>query len=163
MPLLSYDALCVDQRLVGSGRTIGEADISMACMVTGDWHPVHCDIVFARATKIGKPILQGGFLTAIMLGMAANMLTFQEPVVLLLGLEKWAFKEPVVAGDTVQLELTLQAKRRTSTGCRGILQFHQQLINQQGETVITGVSNHLVAEEAAGERNTGSLKQKYSS
>lgn len=150
MALLSFDALNIGQRLVGSGRTIGETDLTMACMVSGDWHPVHCDIEVARATQAGGPILHGGYLTAIMLGMTANLLTFQEPVVFLLGLEKWSFKVPVVADDTVHLELVLQSKRRTSSGDRGVLQFSQQLINQRDQTVVEGVSSHMVAENAAG-------------
>lgn len=150
MALLSYGALEIDQRLVGPGRTLGEADFTMACMVTGDWHPVHCDSVFARSTPVGKPVLHGGYLTAIMLGMTANLLEFEEPVVLLLGLENWAFKAAIVAGDSVHLELTVQSKRRTSSGDRGILQFRQRLINQHGETVVEGVSSHMVVDGASG-------------
>lgn len=146
MTLLSYATLTVGQRLVGPGRTIGETDFSMGCMVSGDWHPVHCDAVFASATPVGKPVLHGGYVTAIMLGMTAGLLTFREPVVLLLGLEKWMFKAPVIAGDTVHLELTLQSKRRSSSGDRGILQFRQQLINQRDETIVDGVSSHMVSD-----------------
>ncbi|MBS8224672.1 MaoC/PaaZ C-terminal domain-containing protein [Vannielia litorea] len=145
MTLLSYDMLSPEQKLVGPGRTIGETDFSMGCMVTGDWHPVHCDAVFARDTPAGKPVLHGGYLTAIMLGMTAGLLTFHEPVVLLLGLEKWAFRAPVVAGDTLHLELTLHSKRRSSSGDRGILQFRQQLLNQRSEAVVEGISSHMVA------------------
>ena len=150
MTLLSYGALEIDQRLIGPGRTLGEADFTMACMVTGDWHPVHCDAVFARSTPAGKPVLHGGYLTAIMLGMTANLLEFEEPVVLLLGLDKWAFKAPVFAGDTVHLELTLQSKRRASSGDRGILQFRQRLINQHDQTVVEGTSSHMVVDSASG-------------
>ena len=146
MALLSYGTLEIDQRLAGPGRTLGEADFTTACMVTGDWHPVHSDAVFARSTPVGKPVLHGGYLTAIMLGMTAGLLEFEEPVVLLLGLEKWAFKAPVVAGDTVHLELTLQSKRRSSSGDRGILQFRQRLANQHDETVVEGVSSHMVVD-----------------
>lgn len=150
MALLSYGTLEIDQRLVGPGRTLGEADFTTACMVTGDWHPVHCDKVFARSTPAGKPVLHGGYLTAIMLGMTANLLEFEEPVVFLLGLENWAFKAAVVAGDTVHLELILQSKRRTSSGDRGILEFRQRLVNQHGETVVEGTSSHMVVDSASG-------------
>lgn len=144
MTTLTYDTIQVDDRLSGPGRTIAEADLVQACMVSGDWHPVHCDRVFAKVTPVGEPVLHGGYLTALMLGMAAQLLKFDEPTVLLLGLEKWMFKTPVVAGDTVRPELRLMAKRRTSKGDRGVLTFSQNLINQRAEKVIDGVSNHLL-------------------
>ncbi|MEW5424802.1 MaoC/PaaZ C-terminal domain-containing protein [Amorphus sp. 3PC139-8] len=144
---LSYDTLSENDHLVGAGRTIRDADLSMACMISGDWHPIHCDDQYARRMPTGRPLLHGGYLTALTMGMSASLLAFKEPVVMLLGLEQWTFRAPVGVGDTLHLEMRLLSKRRTSTGTRGVLKFQQNLLNEKDAVVLEGVSAHLVGDE----------------
>ncbi|MBC7621170.1 MAG: hypothetical protein H7293_19670 [Candidatus Saccharibacteria bacterium] len=50
---ISFDDLQVEQRRRSSGRTLTDADLTIACMTSGDWHPIHTDDEFAKAS-IGR-------------------------------------------------------------------------------------------------------------
>ena len=51
---LSFEELQVGQRWESTGRTLTEADLTIACMTRGDWHPIHADA--ERAFLSGKPL-----------------------------------------------------------------------------------------------------------
>ena len=86
------------QILTGPSRTITQADLTFACMASGDWSPIHADAEFAAATPLGGPVMPGGYGLMIALGMSAQVLHLAEPVLALLGLDNWRFAAPIQAG-----------------------------------------------------------------
>lgn len=126
------------QILTGPSRTITQADLTFACMASGDWSPIHADAEFAAATPLGGPVLPGGYGLMIALGMSAQVLHLAEPVLALLGLDNWRFAAPIQAGHTIRLEIEVVEFRETSDGARGILRSHLRLKRQDGEIAQEG-------------------------
>ena len=53
----AFAALTIGQRFVSAGRTLTETDLSFSCMLSGDWHPIHADAEYCRATLGGERLL----------------------------------------------------------------------------------------------------------
>lgn len=140
----SYTDLQAGDRFVGPGRTLTEADLTFACMASGDWHPIHADEVFARGTSAGGRLFHGGYGVLVALGSLANLLEFAEPIIGVLNLREWAFRAPLRVGDTVQVELEIVGKRVTSDGQRAIVERRVALLNQDGVAVQQGFSDVML-------------------
>jgi len=48
------DDYAVGERFVSPARTITEADIVNFAGITGDWHPLHTDVEYARRHRTGN-------------------------------------------------------------------------------------------------------------
>lgn len=64
----TYDTIEVGQTAASQGRTITETDINLYMMLTGGWHPVHCDKEFMRRNGLGPVRAQGSMGIALSLG-----------------------------------------------------------------------------------------------
>jgi len=112
-------------------KTVTESDIVLFAGVTGDFNPVHVDVVAASRSVFGERIAHGmlsaGFISAV-LGMR---LPGTGSIYLSQSLR---FTKPVRIGDTITARVevleVLATKRRVrlSRVCR----------NQKGETVVEG-------------------------
>ncbi len=79
-------------------RTVEAGDIERFTAVSGDRNPLHYDEAFARATRFGEIIVQGGLTTAILNAVVAEDLPGPGTVFLHVD---WSFKAPVRPGDTI--------------------------------------------------------------
>jgi acyl dehydratase len=79
-------------------RLVGVADIERFTELSGDRNPLHYDIAFARATRFGEIIVQGGVITAILNAVVAEELPGPGSVFLHVD---WHFHAPVRPGDTI--------------------------------------------------------------
>jgi acyl dehydratase len=59
MEKLFYEDYAVGEKLRSPGRTITETDIVMFSAFTGDWHPLHTNVEFAKKTIFGERIAHG--------------------------------------------------------------------------------------------------------
>jgi acyl dehydratase len=66
--------------------------------LTGDYNPVHFEEDFARRTKFGKLIVQGGLTTGLIDALVA--MDMPGPGTVFLG-QNWKFIAPVFIGDTI--------------------------------------------------------------
>ena len=57
--VFTYETLKVGEVFVSPGRTITEADHGLFTMLSGDWHPIHCDEDYARKTPLGRRLVHG--------------------------------------------------------------------------------------------------------
>ncbi len=121
------------------GRTLTETDLSLACMLTGDWHPIHADEEFARTTPIGKRMLHGPFGILLAAGMSTHLPEFADPVIGATGLREWSYRAPLVVGDTVHIETSIESKRITSDGKRAIVERRMKVVNQAGKVLQEGI------------------------
>lgn len=149
MPQRSYGALQAGDRFVGHGRTLTEADLNLACMASGDWHPIHADEEFAKRTPAGGRLFHGTYGVLVALGAVANLLEFEEPVIGLLNLRDWNFKAPLRVGDTVRVALEIAGKRTTSDGKRGLVERRVTLLNQRDTVAQEGFSDVMLSLRAA--------------
>jgi acyl dehydratase len=62
----------VGQRWRSDARTLSEHELSLACMLSNDWHPIHADAHYAAASAMGQRVFQGGYGVLLALGMATR-------------------------------------------------------------------------------------------
>jgi acyl dehydratase len=79
-------------------REVLQADIEIFTAISGDRNPLHYDEAFAKATKFGGIIVQGGVTSAILNAVAAEKLPGPGTVFLHVD---WSFKAPVRPGDRI--------------------------------------------------------------
>jgi len=125
-----FHELAIGAQFVGTGRTLTEADLSIACMVSGDWHPIHSDEPYAKSRGLRGRLFQGSFGVFIATGMATNLPHFSDEIVGATGIREWNYRSPLFVGDTVHVKSVILSKRITSDGRRAIVERTLSLINQ---------------------------------
>lgn len=112
-------------------RVLGERDIQLFALVSGDVNPAHLDAEFAAGDLFGRVIahgLWGGGLISAVLGTE-----LPGPGTIYLG-QSLRFRRPVALGDTITATVTAKEKRREHQ----VILFDCRCVNQKGEDVITG-------------------------
>jgi acyl dehydratase len=79
-------------------RTVGDNDIALFTLISGDRNPLHYDEAAARASRFGEIVVQGGVTSAILNAVVAEKLPGPGTVFLSVN---WDFKAPVRPGDTI--------------------------------------------------------------
>lgn len=147
----TFDALQVGATWRSTGRTLTEADLLQACMSSGDWHPIHADEAYARASPLGRRIFQGTYGLHLAVGMATGFPAFGEDVIGALGLSEWRYLMPLFVGDTLHVEVSITSKRLTSDGRRGVVERQIRLVRHGGEVVQQGLAQMMVRVRASQE------------
>jgi 3-hydroxybutyryl-CoA dehydratase len=136
----------IGETFVSPARTVTEADVVTYASMTGDWHPLHTDAVFAAETMFGERIVHG-MLTLIIgstlvLRLGPNVY-IPKRFIAFYGIERVRFTAPVKLGDTihsVNRVRSLVAKDEM----RGVLEYDGEVRNQRNETVLVWTSKMLV-------------------
>jgi acyl dehydratase len=139
-----FDELVVGSEFIGCGRTLTEADLSIACMVSGDWHPIHSDEGYAKKRGLRGRLFQGSFGIFIATGMATKLPHFSDEIVGATGIREWTYRAPIFVGDTVHVRSVILNKRITSDGRRAIVERTLSLINQDSTVVQAGIAGTMV-------------------
>lgn len=142
---ISFDDVEVGASWRSHGRTLTEAELTLACMTSGDWHPIHADAQYAKASVGGQRIFQGTYCLHVAVAMATHFPDMGPAVIGALGFSEWKFLAPVVPDDTVHVEVEIQGKRLTSDGKRGLIERRIKLINHSGVTVQDGIATMMVS------------------
>jgi len=141
-PAVFFEELSVGQEFTSPGRTVTEADIVMFAGLSGDFNVLHTDAEHMKASIFGERIAHGLLGLSIQQGLA----TRGEPAAahgLLSGL-KWKFKGPIKIGDTVHVLSRIAGKRDGPDAGRGLVTVERRLLNQRGEVVQEGETEHVV-------------------
>ena len=136
------DELKVGDTFTSPSKTLTDAHFLFFSGLTGDNHPIHYDVEYAKQTRFGKPLAHGLMLasmTALGAGPASHRLDgfiFHE--------QGSRFLKPVAVGDTIHPRHTV-AKIWTE-GHRRYVRFDTAITNQRGETVLEGFHVYRVLE-----------------
>ena len=126
----------------GPSKTLTDAHFLMFSGVTGDVHPIHYDVEYAKGTRFGKPVAHGLLLTSLTALGATNARERIDGYVLI---EQSArFVAPACVGDTVTPRLTVE--RAWTEAGRRFCRFRTTLSNQRGETLLEGFHVYRVLE-----------------
>ena len=139
-----FNELVVGSEFVGAGRTLTESDLSIACMVSGDWHPIHSDENYAKERGLPGRLFQGSFGILIATGMATSLPHFSDDIVGATGIRDWTYRAPIFVGDTVHVRSVIFNKRVTSDGKRAVIERTLSLINQKDAVVQQGIAGTMV-------------------
>jgi phosphate acetyltransferase len=121
-------------------RTLGERDIMLFAVMSGDVNPAHVDQEFAKSDMFHKVIAHGmwsGMLISTVMGTL-----LPGPGTIYLG-QSLRFLRPVGVGDTltVSVEVT-ELRRKNHRVC-----LDCRVVNQDGELVVTGVGEVIAPTE----------------
>ncbi len=144
MKSLFYEDFEIGQVFDSPGRTVTETDLSLFCMMSGDWHPLHSDEEYAKTTQFGRRVVGGVFGVALVTGAMSRWGIFEASVIAMLSIGNWQFVGPIYVGDTLSVRMTIVDKRPTKSGSAGIIDREFEIRNQRGEVIQTGRSDALI-------------------
>jgi len=129
------------EKIITRGRTITEADIIMFSALSGDWHPLHTDIEYAKNGPFGERIVHG----FLVLAAASGLLPLSEmAIIAFYGMDKVRFLAPVKLMDTIHVEFeTMEKQDKDERG--GVVTFQQTVKNQRGDVVLSGTMKSFIA------------------
>lgn len=126
------EAPFVGQRAERS-RRIGPDDIRLFTEISGDHNPLHYDEEFARATKLGGIVVQGGVTTAILNAVCAEDLPGPGSVFMN---TNWNFRAPVRPGEVITGIVEVLEVRED----KPITKLRTEVQRQDGVVVIDGTA-----------------------
>jgi 3-hydroxybutyryl-CoA dehydratase len=126
-----FDDLAEGASFTTRGRTVTEADVVAFASLTGDFHPLHTDKVWAARGPFGERIAHG----LLVVGMAVGLAPLDPSRVLALRrVGEAVFKRPVRLGDTVTLSGRITDLKPAGDDA-GLVTFAWTIANQDGLTV----------------------------
>jgi acyl dehydratase len=111
--------------------TLTQEHVDTFARLTGDYNPLHFDAGFAKATRFGGLVVQGGLTTGLLHALVAMDLPGPGSVFLS---QNWKFTAPVYIGDTI----TAQAEVVSVHPSKPVTQLEVIVTRQTGETVLAG-------------------------
>jgi 3-hydroxybutyryl-CoA dehydratase len=142
---MTDDAMTVGAVFTTPSKTLTDAHFLFFSGLTGDNHPIHYDVEYARGTRFGKPLAHG-LLLASLTALGASSAMHRIPGFVFVE-QGSRFLRPVVVGDTITPRLTVE--RVWEDGGRRHVRFATTLTNQRGETVLEGFQVYRVLGSAA--------------
>ena len=115
-------------------KTLTDAHFLFFSGLTGDNHPIHYDVEYAKSTKFGAPLAHG-LLLAGMTALGGSDASFQVDGFVFIE-QGSRFLKPVTVGDTIRTELTVE--KIWQEGKRRFVRFATAMINQRDEVVLEG-------------------------
>jgi acyl dehydratase len=141
-PGVCYEDLRVGEEYRSPGRTVTEADVVLFAGLSGDYNVLHTDAEHMKTSQFGERIAHGLLVLSIQHGLLERGRP-AEGTEQLVGI-KWRFKGPVKIGDTIHVRGRVTAKRDSDKPDWGLVTIERQVVNQLGEVVQEGESEHLV-------------------
>jgi len=138
MEKLFYEDYAVGEKLRSPGRTITETDIVMFSAFTGDWHPLHTNVEFAKKTIFGERIAHGmltlcvGSALMFRLGMYAAL---PKSFIAFYGMDSVRFTGATKIGDTIRCEVEIE-NMEAKDDERGVIAAKNSIKNQKGEDLV---------------------------
>jgi acyl dehydratase len=141
---LTYEQHEVGATYDTSGRTVHDADISTFVNLCGFTEPLFMDMEFVARESLfkGRPA-PGAFTFALSEGLIIQTGLIHGTGMSYLGGDI-RIVAPVLAGDTIQVKVTIADKRETKKPDRGIVTYTHQVTNQRGELVLEATIKRMI-------------------
>jgi len=118
----------------GPSKTLNDTHFVLFSGITGDVHPIHYDVEYAKKTRFGKPLAHGLLLASL---TALGASTARSVIDGLVFVEQGCrFLKPAVIGDTIYPRLTLEKVWHEEH--RTFYRFATSLLNQHGDILLEG-------------------------
>jgi len=132
-----FEDLKIGETLITHRRTVTEADIVNFGCISGDHFYAHFDEIAAKDSFFGRRVAHGYFIISAAAGMFVD--PSPGPVLANYGLENLRFIEPVGAGDTIRVKLTVKQKikkaKRGDEKPNGVVVWAIEVTNQEEKPV----------------------------
>lgn len=110
-------------------KTITEADLRLFAEITGDYNPLHFSDDFAKRTRFGRRVAQGGIAAGLLNALVAMDLPGPGTVFMSQSLN---YRRPAYLGDTLTATVEVVALKADKPVCH--LAF--AVSNQDGQTIL---------------------------
>jgi len=137
----------VGEEYVSPGRTVTEADIVIFAGLSGDYNVLHTDAEHMKSSLFGERIAHGLLGLSIQQGLLDRVVPGQSTGPL--AAVKWKFKGPIKIGDTIRVEARIATKKDGGGPGHGLVTVERRVVNQRGEVVQEGETDHLVSRRPA--------------
>ena len=125
----------IGRRFYGPSKTLTDAHFLMFSAITGDVHPIHYDIEYARKTIFGAPVAHGLLLSGL---MALGSSDAREELNNMAMVEQGTtFLKPVKVGDTVHAAFEVEDVCQDENN-RSFCRLETNLLNHVGEIMAKG-------------------------
>lgn len=138
-----------DEYTVGSayrtlGRTVSETDIVTFVNLCGFTEPLFMDMEYvARESVFGRRVAPGALTFALAEGLIMQTGLIHGTGMAYLGSDIRVLA-PVLAGDTIHVEIEVTDKRETKKPDRGIVSYRHRVLNQRGEIVLEAQIQRMI-------------------
>jgi 3-hydroxybutyryl-CoA dehydratase len=141
---LYFDDFSPGQTFAGQRRTLDERAFGLFADLTGDAHPIHYDVEYAKRTRFGERVAHGLLVTATT-ALGATPLSLRLIDSMVAFLEQDArFLKPVLIGESVMTEFEVESVTRARRGDQGAVRFAVRVRNSGGEPVLAGHHTYLL-------------------
>lgn len=140
---LTFEDLEIGDEYTSPGRTVTETDIVIFAGLSGDYNVLHTDAEHMKSSLFGERIAHGLLVLSIQQGLLDRGMPARARE-MLTGI-KWKFKGPVKIGDTLHVRARISGKRDADKPEWGVVTVGREVVNQMGEVVQAGETEHLVA------------------
>ena len=154
MEKLYFEDYSLGESFVSPARTITEADIVNFASLTGDWHPLHTDLEYAKSTQFGERIAHGMLTLAIgtaLLFRLGQHVHLPKSFIAFYGMDTVRFYNPVKIGDTIHCQMEVSALD-LKDDTRGVISAVYKIQNQRNEGVVSFTARALVGRRPSTER-----------
>jgi len=127
----------VGQTHTTMGRTLTEADVMNFVGFTGIWEEIFINDEYARENTIFKARVVPGLCILVAVEGLYVLTGHTHHGRAYLGLDELRLVAPVVCGDTIRAEVTVESTRPTKRPGHGILTMRHRVLNQNGVEVMT--------------------------
>lgn len=138
-----FEDFTLGDRFKSPSRTLTDAHFLFFAGVTGDNHPLHYDVEYAKKTRFGRPLAHGLLLASLTAVGASTLGPVIEESVVAFVEQTTRFRGPAMVGDTIYPEHEVVGLDRRRAA--GLLTLRVLLRNQRGETVLEGEHKYLIA------------------
>lgn len=138
-----FEDLKVGDEYQSPGRTVTETDIVIFAGLSGDYNVLHTDAEHMKASVFGERIAHGLLGLSIQQGLLGRSMA-ERSGERFVGL-KWKFRGPIKIGDTLRVRARIAAKKEADEPGWGVVTMERQILNQRGEVVQEGETEHLVS------------------
>lgn len=146
-PTVYFEDVKVGGEYTSPGRTVTEADIVIFAGLSGDYNVLHTDAEHMKASLFGERIAHGLLGLSIQQGLLDRVVPGQ--AIGPLASVKWKFKGPIKIGDTIHVLARVTAKKGGEQPAAGVVTVERRVVNQRGEVVQEGETDHVVARRPA--------------
>ena len=146
---ITFDEFSVGDRFQSLGRTVSEYEILTFATLAGFTEALFMDLDYIqRESVFGKRVAPGVLTFAL-----AEGLTIQTGILHGTGLALLSYDvrvvAPVLAGDTIRVEIEVVDARETKKRDRGLVTFRHRVLNQRGETVMEATIVRMIKRRSA--------------
>ncbi|MGC1402119.1 MAG: MaoC/PaaZ C-terminal domain-containing protein, partial [Thermodesulfobacteriota bacterium] len=141
-----FEDYTVGERLVSPGRTITETDLVLFSAFTGDWHPLHTNVEYAKNTPFGERIAHGMLTLCVGSALVFRLgayVALPKSFIAFYGMDQVRFTGAVKVGDTIHCEVAV-TELQEKDDHRGVIVARNAIKNQRNEDVVVYTTRALV-------------------